>query len=84
MIDNIERAMKQCIWRGNDQTKKGGNLADWPMVVKPKEKGGLGVKNLRLQNDALLMKHLYKFYTKADVPWVHLVWSKYYRGATWI
>jgi hypothetical protein len=36
--------------------------------MKPKEKGGLGVINLRLQNDALLMKHLHKFYNKVEVP----------------
>lgn len=46
--------------------------------MKPKEKGGLGIINLRLQNDALLMKHLTKFYNKADIPWVRLVWSGYY------
>jgi hypothetical protein len=22
-----------------------------------------------------------KFYNKADLPWVHLIWSKYYLGA---
>jgi hypothetical protein len=48
------------------------------MVRKPKRKGGLGVINLQVQNDALLLKHLHKFYNKADVPWVNLIWSKYY------
>ena len=48
------------------------------MVMKPKLKGGLGVINLRLQNDALLLKQLHKFYSKRDIPWVLLVWSKYY------
>jgi hypothetical protein len=48
------------------------------IVQKPKEKGGLGVLNLRLQNNALPMKHLSKFYNKAGIPWIHLVWSKYY------
>jgi hypothetical protein len=43
----------------------------------PKEKGGLRVINLRLQNDALLMKHLNKFYNRANVLWVQLVWAKY-------
>jgi hypothetical protein len=28
--------------------------------AQTKEKGGLGVVNLDIQNDALLMKHLYK------------------------
>jgi hypothetical protein len=58
--------------------KRGGNLVAWETVMMPKEKGGLGVLNLRLQNDALLMKHLSKFYNRADVPWVQLVWNKYY------
>ncbi|CAO1939556.1 unnamed protein product [Urochloa humidicola] len=48
------------------------------MVQKPKEKGGLGVINLRIQNDALLLKHMHKFYTKRDIPWVKLIWSTYY------
>lgn len=77
-IDNIDRARKQCLWRGSDPEAKGGNLVAWPTVMKLKEKGGLGVINLRLQNDALLMKHLHKFYNKMDVPWVQLIWEKYY------
>jgi hypothetical protein len=48
------------------------------MVTLPKDKGGLGVKNLYLKSDALLLKHLDKFYNKIDVPWVHLVWQSYY------
>jgi hypothetical protein len=31
-----------------------------------------------VQNDALLLKHLHKFYYKADVPWMNLIWSKHY------
>ena len=79
-IDNIDRARKQCLWRGNDDTTRGGNLVAWPAVMRPKDKGGLNVINLRLQNDALLLKQLHKFYNKVDVPWVKLVWNKYYVG----
>ena len=77
-IDNTDRARKQCLWRGNSEKKKGGNLVAWPTVMMSKDKGGLGIINLRLQNDAMLMKHLSKFYNRADVPWVRLIWSKYY------
>jgi hypothetical protein len=80
VINKVDRARKQCLWRGNDQTKKGGNLAAWSMVQNPKNKGGIGVLNLRLHNDALLLKQLNKFYAKSDVPWVHLIWSKYYQS----
>lgn len=80
VIDSIDRARKQCLWRGTDTEKRGGNLATWPMVMKPKSKGGLGVINLNVQNDTLLLKHLHKFYNKADIPWVNLIWSKHYTG----
>jgi hypothetical protein len=56
VIDNIDSARKQCLWRGKVVDKKGGHLAACPMVQKPKKKGRLGVINLRLQNDALLLK----------------------------
>jgi hypothetical protein len=44
----------------------------------PKDKGGLGTKDLYLQNDALLLKHLHKFYNKVDVPRVQLIWNTCY------
>jgi hypothetical protein len=46
----------------------------------PKKKGGLGVMNLELQNDALLLKYMDKFMNKADIPWVDLVWHSHYNG----
>lgn len=57
------------------------SLDSWDMVCKPKDKGGLGILNLRHQNDALLMKHLHKFYNRADIPWVRLVWQTHYRDS---
>jgi hypothetical protein len=48
------------------------------IVQKPKHKGGLGVLNLKLQNDALLLKQLLKFYNHENIPWVNLIWSRYY------
>ena len=49
------------------------------MVSKPKDKGGLGILNLTIQNEALLLKHLDKFYNKRNIPWVKLIWNAYYR-----
>jgi hypothetical protein len=48
------------------------------MIKKPKSKGGLGIINLSLINDALLLKLLDKFYRKEKVQWVSLVRGKYY------
>jgi hypothetical protein len=38
------------------------------------------VVNLAVQNNALLLKQLDKFHTKADVQWVSLIWHKYYQN----
>ena len=62
------------IWR-----KKVAILAAWSMVQLPKNKGGLGVINLRIHNGSLLLKQLHKFNTKQDIPWVNLIWQTYYQ-----
>jgi hypothetical protein len=33
---------------------------------------------LRAQNEALLIKNLDKFYNREELPWVQLLWTKYY------
>ena len=43
VIENIDRARKQFLWRGNSEKKKGGNLVAWETVMLLKEKGGLGI-----------------------------------------
>jgi hypothetical protein len=48
------------------------------MVTKSKEEGGLGVLDLKTQNEALLLKNFHKFYNRANIPWVHVIWEKYY------
>lgn len=77
VIEGVDRMRKQCLSRGNLARKKGGNLAAWSLVQRPKQKGGLGIKNLYLQNDALLIKQLHKFYSKEGIPWVQQIWFKY-------
>ena len=34
-----------------------------------------------MQNEALLIKHLFKFFNKKDVPWVQLIWDSYYHSS---
>ena len=77
ILKQIKRIDRQCLWRGNSDTPR-QSLAAWELVCRPKNSGGLGVINLQIQNDALLIKHLFKFFNKFDIPWVHLIWDSYY------
>jgi hypothetical protein len=80
VIDQIDKCRKHCLWRGSDINARSSPKAAWSMVCLPKEEGGLGVLNLKTQNEALLLKNLHKFYNKVDTPWVHLVWDKHYHN----
>jgi hypothetical protein len=78
VIEQLDKYRKHCLWRGSDLNAKQAPKAAWSVVCLPKKEGGLGVLNLSIHNDSLLMKFLHKFYSKADIPWVHLVWDNYY------
>ena len=79
IIEQLDKIRRHCLWiKKTDDGDKCNSLAAWDMVCRPKEKGGLGVLNLKVQNDALLLKLLHKFYNQLDIPWVSLIWKTYY------
>jgi hypothetical protein len=38
------------------------------------------ILNLTIQNEALSVKNLDKFFNKHNIPWVDLVWDNYYNS----
>jgi len=78
VVKQIDKYRKHCLWRGSDINSKKPSKAAWPMVYLPKEQGGLSVLDITVQNECLLLKHLHKFYNRTPIPWVQLVWDKYY------
>jgi hypothetical protein len=80
VIDQIDKFRKLCLWRGADINARQKPKAAWPMVCRAKEEGGLGVLNIKTQNEALIIKHLHKFFNKEDLPWVSLIWEQYYNS----
>jgi len=68
------------LWRGADENNRINAKAVWPLVTRSKDEGDLGVLDLKSQNEALLLKNLHKFFNRADIPWVHLVWEKHYKN----
>src|SRR3954467_12465702 len=79
IIKQLERIQRQCLWRRYDKDS-GKSLASWDLVCRPKRKGGWGVINLSIQNEALLLKQLHNFYNRVQVPWVQLIWNTYYHN----
>jgi hypothetical protein len=78
-LEHIQKVSRQFLWHGKEIDKHGKCLVSWNKVCLPKKAGGLGVLDLKIQNKALQIKNLYKFYNKQDIPWVNLVWQAYYQ-----
>ena len=79
ILELLDKLRRKCLWtKKTEQGDKCNSLAAWDMVCRPKECGGLGIINLRIQSEALLLKYLHKFYNHHDLPWVELIWTTYY------
>lgn len=79
ILEHLDKLRRYCLWaKKSEDGVKSASLASWSLVCRPKNKGGLGIIDLRVQNQGLLLKQLHKFYNRLDVPWVKLIWSVYY------
>ena len=79
LIEILDRIRRCCLWtKKTEQGDKCNSLAAWDLVCRPKNKGGLGVINIKIHNEALLLKFLHKFFNKRDVPWVNMTWDIHY------
>ena len=52
----------------------------WDSVCKPKSKGGLGLRKMKVQNKAYMMKLGWKLMNRRDDLWVKVIRSKYKCG----
>ena len=75
-IKEIEKMCRSFLW-ANCEIVKGKAKIKWDDICKPKAYGGLGVKNLRKWNDALLAKHVWNVFNNKNSLWVQWVKSNY-------
>jgi hypothetical protein len=79
ILKTVNHARRHCLWQKQDKDHH-NSLAAWEIVCRPKDKRGLGIVNLEIQNDAFLLKHLFKIFNHANTSWVHMTWQAYYQN----
>lgn len=70
VITEIDRIRRRFLWKGANEQAKGYNLVDWEVVCQPKNIGGLGVLDMKVFNQALLLKWMW-MWAKHD----HKMWK---------
>ncbi|XP_061339878.1 uncharacterized protein LOC133286473 [Gastrolobium bilobum] len=76
----IERLQRNFIW-GDSETKKKTHYVSWEQICQSRECGGLGIMNLRRQNEAFMQKLAWQVMTDHDRLWVKVLLGKYGRNA---
>ena len=78
-LQYFDKVTRRFVWtKKSEQGETCNSLVAWQRVCCPKARGGLGVINLKVQKQGLPLKFLDKFYNKAELPWVRLIWDSYY------
>jgi hypothetical protein len=75
-VDKIRRAF---LWRGKKDIVGGLCLVSWKQVCKQKKQGGLGIRDLRDFNIALLSKWWWRLFNGKNIIWRNLVLEELYR-----
>ena len=80
VLEKIDYFRSRFYWQ-SDQHKRKYRLAKWEVLCQPKEQGGLGIKNLDIQNKCLLSKWLFKLLNEEGM-WQELLRNKYIKDNT--
>lgn len=62
---SIERKWRNFIWEGTDD-KGRSHLVRWDIITSPKNKGGLSIDRVKLTNDALISKWIWRYFTEPN------------------
>ncbi|KAL9685328.1 hypothetical protein QQ045_022776 [Rhodiola kirilowii] len=78
VIHAVNSNCARFLWKGNCD-KKGGHLVKWDVVCSSKEEGGLGLKDMDIMNQAMVMNQMWgKQMGRSSlwIDWLEKYWSK--------
>jgi hypothetical protein len=76
VANRLEKVQRNFLWGSTNEATK-FHLVKWSSVCSPMKDGGLGIRNLRRFNQALLGKWLWRYATEKEAYWRKVVEIKY-------
>lgn len=75
----LDKLNRDFLW-SNDISQRKTHLVGWKQVVEPKKDCGLGIREARLNNEAMLAKLVWKILKSEKSVWLEMVQAKYLKG----
>jgi hypothetical protein len=69
LLDALDKLRCSFLWAPTDRASGAKCLVAWDLVCRPKEAGGVGVRDLRIQNKCLQMKLLHRLHSVPGASW---------------
>jgi hypothetical protein len=76
VIDALDRRRRAFLWAGGKSVSGAQCLVAWENACVPKDRGGIGIRDLAAQNKCLLLKLFHRLHHPGDSAWVAWVRSK--------
>jgi hypothetical protein len=77
LIDDLEKIIRN-FWWGDEENRKRMHWLAWDKLVRPKSHGGVGFRDLRVFNQALLARQAWRLLKFPDSLCARLLKAKYY------
>lgn len=82
VVKRIDAMRRKFLWQGNNNDNK-IHLVKWDTLSVSKKKGGLGIRNLRVQNHSLMMKWFWRYGSNENSLWKEVIKGKYGVEGNW-
>ena len=81
--NSIDALRRNFLWQGSEDKKK-FHLVKWKELMVSKNTGGLGIRNMRKQNQSLMMKWLWKLANEDNMLSKEVITAKYGMEDKWM
>ncbi|XP_074288502.1 uncharacterized protein LOC141613657 [Silene latifolia] len=83
IMNRIYSICRNYLWGGGTDSYMHAPAINWEKYCSPKEEGGLGLKNAKTWNTAMLGKYVWWVASKKDHLWVRWINHVYLKGSYW-